>query len=78
MVRDVAVAERASFDFAVISDHYFPWLEAQGHSHTLAACLARPARPPQLPPVGRRQPDIGTRNVRAMPCQSREQSATAD
>jgi hypothetical protein len=46
--------------------------------HMLAACLARPARPPQLPPVGRRHPDIGTRNVRAMPGQSREQSATAD
>jgi hypothetical protein len=29
---DVALAEQAGFDFAVISDHYFPWLEAQGHS----------------------------------------------
>ena len=32
LVRDVALAEEAGFDFAVISDHYFPWLEAQGHS----------------------------------------------
>ena len=31
LVRDVALAEEADFDFAVISDHYFPWLEAQGH-----------------------------------------------
>ena len=31
MVRDVALAEEAGFDFAVISDHYFPWLESQGH-----------------------------------------------
>jgi len=30
LVRDVALAEEAGFDFAVISDHYFPWLEAQG------------------------------------------------
>jgi G6PDH family F420-dependent oxidoreductase len=32
LVRDVILAEQAGFDFAVISDHYFPWLEAQGHS----------------------------------------------
>ena len=27
-----SLAEEADFDFAVISDHYSPWLEAQGHS----------------------------------------------
>ena len=32
LVRDVVLAERAGFDFAVISDHFHPWLEAQGHS----------------------------------------------
>jgi G6PDH family F420-dependent oxidoreductase len=32
LVRDVSLAEEAGFDFAVISDHYFPWLESQGHS----------------------------------------------
>ncbi|TCJ20539.1 LLM class F420-dependent oxidoreductase [Rubrobacter taiwanensis] len=32
LVRDAVHAERAGFDFAVISDHYHPWLEAQGHS----------------------------------------------
>ena len=32
LVRDVALAEEAGFDFAVISDHYFPWLDTQGHS----------------------------------------------
>jgi G6PDH family F420-dependent oxidoreductase len=25
-------AEHAGFDFAVISDHFFPWLDSQGHS----------------------------------------------
>ena len=25
-------AERAGFDFSVTSDHYFPWLESQGHA----------------------------------------------
>lgn len=32
LVDDVVAAERAGFDLAVISDHYFPWLDAQGHS----------------------------------------------
>jgi G6PDH family F420-dependent oxidoreductase len=32
LVHDVALAEEAGFDFAVISDHYSPWLDAQGHS----------------------------------------------
>src|SRR6202521_3645935 len=32
LVRDVVLAEHAGFDFAVISDHYFPWLDSQGHS----------------------------------------------
>jgi G6PDH family F420-dependent oxidoreductase len=32
LVRDVQRAEDAGFDFSVISDHYQPWLAAQGHS----------------------------------------------
>src|SRR5579862_4770174 len=32
LVRDVQAAEDAGFDFAVISDHYFPWVDAMGHS----------------------------------------------
>jgi G6PDH family F420-dependent oxidoreductase len=32
LVRDAAAAEQAGFDFEVISDHYFPWLDAQGHA----------------------------------------------
>ena len=32
LVRDVVLAEEAGFDFAVISDHYFPWLDSQGHA----------------------------------------------
>jgi G6PDH family F420-dependent oxidoreductase len=32
LVRDVQMAEEAGFDFAVISDHYFPWVDAMGHS----------------------------------------------
>jgi G6PDH family F420-dependent oxidoreductase len=32
LVRDVQRAEQAGFEFSVISDHYQPWLESQGHS----------------------------------------------
>jgi G6PDH family F420-dependent oxidoreductase len=32
LVTDVQLAERADFDFAVISDHFHPWHTAQGHS----------------------------------------------
>src|SRR3954464_6743622 len=32
LVGDLQRAEAAGFDFSVISDHYFPWLEEQGHS----------------------------------------------
>lgn len=32
LVCDAARAESAGFDFATISDHYHPWIEAQGHA----------------------------------------------
>ena len=32
LVRDAAAAERAGYDFEVMSDHFFPWLDSQGHS----------------------------------------------
>ncbi len=32
LVTDLVAAEQAGFDFSVISDHYFPWLDEQGHS----------------------------------------------
>ncbi|MDP9116749.1 MAG: TIGR03557 family F420-dependent LLM class oxidoreductase [Actinomycetota bacterium] len=32
LVRDAARAEAAGFAFEVISDHYFPWLDSQGHA----------------------------------------------
>ncbi|MFC5890090.1 LLM class F420-dependent oxidoreductase [Kitasatospora sp. CM 4170] len=32
LVADVVRAERAGFDFSVISDHSFPWLDEQGHA----------------------------------------------
>ena len=32
LVNDLIHAERAGFDFSVISDHFHPCLEEQGHS----------------------------------------------
>jgi coenzyme F420-dependent glucose-6-phosphate dehydrogenase len=32
LVRQAALAERAGFTFALVSDHYHPWVDAQGHS----------------------------------------------
>jgi G6PDH family F420-dependent oxidoreductase len=32
LVSDLRLAEQAGFDFSVISDHYQPWLESQGHA----------------------------------------------
>jgi G6PDH family F420-dependent oxidoreductase len=32
LVRNAVRAEQAGFAFAAISDHFFPWLEEQGHS----------------------------------------------
>ncbi|MCF7547592.1 TIGR03557 family F420-dependent LLM class oxidoreductase [Pseudonocardia sp. WMMC193] len=32
LVADAVGAERAGFDFAVMSDHYFPWLDEMGHA----------------------------------------------
>lgn len=51
LVRDVALAEQAGFDFAVISDHYFPWLEAQGHSPYAWSVLGAAARATQHIPL---------------------------
>ena len=32
LVRNAVRAEAAGFDFAAISDHFFPWLDEQGHA----------------------------------------------
>ena len=44
LVRDAARAERAGFDFEVISDHYFPWLDSQGHAPNAWAVLGAVAQ----------------------------------
>ncbi|WP_042364595.1 LLM class F420-dependent oxidoreductase [Streptacidiphilus neutrinimicus] len=44
LVEDVVHAEAAGFDFAVASDHYFPWLEEQGHSPYVWSVLGAAAQ----------------------------------
>ncbi len=39
IVRYAAAAERAGFDFEVMSDHYSPWLDEQGHASYAWAML---------------------------------------
>lgn len=43
LVSDLQAAEDAGFDFSVMSDHYFPWLESQGHSGYAWAVLGAAA-----------------------------------
>ncbi|QKW18018.1 LLM class F420-dependent oxidoreductase [Kitasatospora sp. NA04385] len=44
LVADAVRAERAGFDFAVVSDHYFPWLDEQGHAPYAWAVLGAVAQ----------------------------------
>jgi G6PDH family F420-dependent oxidoreductase len=44
LVHDAVRAESAGFDFLAASDHYFPWLEEQGHSPYTWAVLGAVAQ----------------------------------
>ncbi|MFD8480443.1 TIGR03557 family F420-dependent LLM class oxidoreductase [Kitasatospora sp. NPDC059673] len=44
LVADVVRAERAGFDFSVTSDHFFPWLDEQGHAPNAWVLLGAAAR----------------------------------
>jgi coenzyme F420-dependent glucose-6-phosphate dehydrogenase len=44
LVRNAALAEEAGFEFALISDHYHPWIDAQGHSPFVWSVLGGIAR----------------------------------
>jgi len=74
LVRDVALAEAAGFDFAVISDHYFPWLEVQGHAPYAWSVLGAAAQATShLPlmsyvtcPIGRYHPAVVAQKAATM------------
>ncbi len=44
LVSNLADAEAAGFNFSVMSDHYSPWLEEQGHSGYAWSVLGAAAR----------------------------------
>ncbi|MFI2608337.1 LLM class F420-dependent oxidoreductase [Kitasatospora sp. NPDC018619] len=44
LVSDLVLAERAGFDFSVVSDHFFPWLDEQGHAPYAWAVLGAAAQ----------------------------------
>jgi G6PDH family F420-dependent oxidoreductase len=51
LVGDAEAAEEAGFDFAVVSDHYFPWLRSQGHSPNAWALLGAVAEATERLPL---------------------------
>jgi G6PDH family F420-dependent oxidoreductase len=51
LVRDLQLAEQAGFDFSVISDHYAPWLEEQGHAGYAWAILGAAAQATESIPL---------------------------
>jgi G6PDH family F420-dependent oxidoreductase len=52
LVRNAARAEEAGFEFALISDHYHPWVDAQGHSAFVWSVLGGIARETRRLEVG--------------------------
>ncbi|MFL6114819.1 MAG: LLM class F420-dependent oxidoreductase [Catenulispora sp.] len=44
LVEDVVRAEQVGFDFSVASDHYFPWVDAQGHAPYVWSVLGAAAQ----------------------------------
>ncbi len=52
LVRNAVLAEEAGFEFALISDHYHPWVDAQGHSPFVWTVLGGIARETQELEVG--------------------------
>ena len=74
LVGYAAAAERAGFDFEVMSDHYFPWLDEQGHAPYAWSMLGAVTQvtervelmtyvtcPIDALPPGRRRPEGGDR-----------------
>src|SRR2546421_13016397 len=51
LVTDLQLAEQAGFDFSVVSDHYQPWLDEQGHSGYAWAILGAAAQATERIPL---------------------------
>src|SRR5215212_5663348 len=73
LVRDVVRAEEAGFDFAVISDHYNPWLDEQGHSPYAWSVLGAAAQATERIPL---MTYVTTPTVRYHPAVVAQKAAT--
>ncbi|MER8188298.1 LLM class F420-dependent oxidoreductase [Kitasatospora sp. NPDC094015] len=51
LVADVVRAEEVGFDFSVASDHYFPWLDEQGHASYVWSVLGAAAQATERIPL---------------------------
>jgi hypothetical protein len=69
LVRNTVRAERAGFAFAAISDHFFPWLDEQGHApFAWSVTIPFRARSITVRPTGALEPfhsRLGRRSVSA-------------
>lgn len=52
LVRRARLAEEAGFDFLMISDHFHPWVESQGHSPFVWSILGAIAQATERIPIG--------------------------
>ena len=52
LVRHARMAEEAGFTFALISDHYHPWVETQGHSPFVWSVIGGIAQATERPRLG--------------------------
>ena len=52
LVRHARLAEEAGFDFLMISDHFHPWIDAQGHSPFVWSVLGAIAQATERIPIG--------------------------
>jgi alkanesulfonate monooxygenase SsuD/methylene tetrahydromethanopterin reductase-like flavin-dependent oxidoreductase (luciferase family) len=61
LIRQAVLAEQAGFDFVEMSDHYHPWLEAQGHSAFTWGLLSAIAMKTERTRLTGASPSAGTR-----------------
>ena len=73
LVADSARAEKAGFDFATISDHFHPWIDAQGHAGYMWSMLGAISQATQRLPV---TPYVTTPTIRYHPVIVAQKAAT--
>ena len=70
IIRQAVLAERAGFDFVEMSDHFHPWLDAQGHSSftwSVLGAIAAKTSTLRWPPASPARPSATTRRSSRRP-----------